>query len=152
MLELAHLAPITPSPGVPPCSVERSKPSCMPRQMPSTGCLREPLAQQLVEAELAQVRHTARERPHARHHEPSRTAQQLVIVGDRNAGPDMSERLLHGAAVAHAVVHHGDLHGLIEQAHEVSVPFVLGTPLSVGSSATASRRARANALNAASIM
>ena len=37
-------------------------------------------------------------------------------------------------------------------AHAVSVPFVLGTPVSVGSIATASRSARANALNAASIM
>src|ERR1700733_1008762 len=70
----------------------------------------------------------------------------------------MLERLLHRAAVTHAVVDNRDVHRLIDEGvvplvtHVVRVPFVLGTPVSVGSSATAWRSARANALNAASIM
>ena len=114
---------------------------------------REALAQQLVQAELAQVVHRAREGPHAGQDEPGRRAQPVVLRADARARADVLERLLHRAAVAHAVVDDGDVHGLGEQArHAVSVPFVLGTPVSVGSIATAWRSARAKALKAASIM
>src|SRR6202030_2720576 len=86
-------------------------------------------------------------------HQPGGRAQALGVVGHARSRPDMLERLLHRATVAHAIVDHRDLHGLLDQGHHaVSVPFVLGTPLSVGSIATAWRSARANALNDASIM
>ena len=68
------------------------------------------------------------------------TAWSAVSTGSR---ADVLERLLDAAAVAHAVVDDRD---------HVSVPFVDGTPVSLGSTATATRSARANALKHASIM
>ncbi len=145
--------PITPRPGVPPCSVERSKPSCMPRQIPSTGV---PAARRSRKSSskpssrsLTMPRGKAPTPGTTRPAAARRRSWSFVM---RHIRADVRQRLLDRAAVAHAVVDDGDVDGLVEQAHEVSVPFVLGTPLSVGSSATAWRRARAKALNAASIM
>src|SRR5262249_6297575 len=56
--------------------------------------------------------------------------------------PDVAERLQHAAQVADPVVDDGD--------H--SLPLVLGTPATRGSSATAILRARAVALNSVSAM
>src|SRR5262249_46386795 len=114
---------------------------------------REPLAQQLIEPELTQVAHRARKRSHAGQDQPVGAAQALLLGRHARPRADVLERLLDRTAVAHAVVHDGYLHGLLDQrAHALNVPFVLGTPCSLGSIATAWRSARAKALNAASIM
>src|SRR5580704_8807099 len=97
------------------------------------------------EAELSEVAHRLRERPHARQHQPIGGAELVVVAGDGRACADVLERLLDRATIPHAVVDDGD-------AGHVSVPFVLGTPRSVASSAVAARSARAAALNAASIV
>src|SRR5205807_4630192 len=89
-----------------------------------------------------------RKRADARHDQAVAAAKRLGIARDLSASAHPLERLLHRAAVAHPVVDDGDARPV---AH-TSVPFVLGTPCSVGSSATAARSARASALNAASIM
>ena len=143
-----------PRPAAPPSSLECSKASCMPRQMPSTGV---PAATRSRSSSSrpssAGSVHRAREGAHAGHDEAGGGAQRVGVAADGDARADVLERLLHRAAVAHAVVDDRDLHGLLQQrAHRLSVPFVLGTPVSPGSIATAWRRARANALKAASIM
>ena len=68
---------------------------------------------------------------------PSGARISVVVGGEHRGRPDVLERLLDAAAVAHAVVDDRD---------HVSVPFVDGIPVSVGSTATAARSARANAL------
>ena len=114
---------------------------------------RDALPQQLVQAKLAQAVHRARKRAHARHHEARGCPQLRLVAADARARADVLERLLHRAAVAHPIVDDRDLDRLLGRVdHHVSVPLVLGTPVSVGSIATAWRSARANALNAASIM
>src|SRR2546429_976040 len=125
-----------------------------PEAHPQQRCgRRDALAQQLVESPLAEVLHGAREGANAGDDETVGGAQRLWVAAHHCAHADVLQRLLHRAAVAHAVVHHPDRAGLpARAAHVVSVPFVLGIPLSLGSLATASRRPRANALQAASIM
>ncbi len=69
---------ISPSPSVGSSSSERSNSSCMPRQIPSIGVAADGgVADQAVQAELAEVAHRQRERADARHDEP---------VGERGAG------------------------------------------------------------------
>ena len=101
-------------------------------------------ADQVREAERVEVAHRLREGAHAREHEAIGGAQLVVVGGDRGARADALERLLDRAAVAHPVVDHGD-------PGHTSVPLVLGTPRSDGSSAIAARSARASDLNTASI-
>ena len=73
-------------PSAPPCSLEESNSSCMPRQMPSTGApARGALAHQLVEPELARVAHRLREGAHAGHDEPVGRAQLAVVARDARA-------------------------------------------------------------------
>src|SRR5207249_4778046 len=111
------------------------------------------LSHEHVKPACAQVLDPARERAHTGNHEDVRGAQLGLVGAHERARADVLERLLDRAPVAHAVIDDRDLHRLLDEArHAVSVPFVLGTPGSEGSIATASRRARANALNAASIM
>ena len=74
-----------------------------------------------------------------------------MIAGDRDGSADLLERLLDRAPVAHPVVEHRD-RGAVGSLMRSDVPLVLGTPDSVGSSATAARSARATALKIASIM
>ena len=105
------------------------------------------LAQQPVEAELAYRRHRRRKRADARQDDTVRGSHDVVLAGDRRAGADMLEGLLGRAQVAHAVVEDRDRR---PGAH--SSPFVEGMPCSSGSIETASRSARAKALNAASTM
>ena len=70
-----------PRPAAPPSSVEESNASCIPRQMPSTGVpASHALAQQLVQPQLAQALHRARERAHAGHDEAGGGPQLLVIA------------------------------------------------------------------------
>src|SRR4051794_8281710 len=108
------------------------------------------LHDELVEAERAQALHRRRERADPGHDQPVGGHERVVVAGQHDAGADPFERLLDAAAVAHAVVDDPDRRRA--RAHAVSVPFVDGTPASVGSIATAARSARANALKAASIM
>src|SRR5207253_8205066 len=96
-----------------------------------------------------QVAHRLWKRPYTGDDEPLGAEQLIAIPGDRGTGSHVLQGLLHGAPVPHPVIDHRDL-GRDCRAH-TSVPFVLGTPLSVGSSDTAVRSARANALKAASI-
>ena len=93
----------------------------------------------------AELSHPRREGADPGQHEPVTALQRARIGADVRPGTDVLERLLNGAAVAHPVIDHAD-----QGAHRV--PFVLGTPLSSGSMATAVRSARASALKAASIM
>ena len=78
---------------------------------------------------------------------PSARPARLVVAGDRAPRADVLERLLAPS---------GGCPSRSRRRRSVavtySVPLVLGTPRSVGSSADAARSARANALNAASIM
>ncbi len=76
-----------------------------------------------------------------------RVASSRVIVG---LGADVLERLLDRATVAHVVVDDRDARR--PRGAHVSVPLVLGTPTSVGSTDAAARSARAKALKTASIM
>ena len=95
------------------------------------------LGDQLVEPGSAEAAHRLREGADAGHDDAVRRADRVVVGGQQRVGADVLERLLDAAAVAHAVVDDGD---------HVSVPLVDGIPVSVGSTATAARSARANAL------
>src|SRR5207253_137548 len=120
-----------------------------PEQRGAAACA---LADQLDQPQLAEVAHRQRKRADAGEHQALAGPQLVGVGGDRRAGAGLLQRLLDRAAVAHPVVDHADPRGAwgVGRAH-TSVPFVLGTPRSVGSSATAARSARAAALNAASI-
>ena len=110
----------------------------MPRHRPSTGTpARGTFDDQLVEAPGAEAAHRLGERAHAGHHDPVGRADRVVVGGQARVCADVLERLLDAAAVAHPVVDDRD---------HVSVPLVDGMPVSVGSTATAARSARANAL------
>src|SRR5690606_25467437 len=78
----------------------------------------------------------------------------LGVGGDLGLDPDVLQRLLDAAPVAHAVV--DDRQSTVAERsfarHAVSVPLVDGTPRSFGSIDTATRSARASALIPASIM
>ena len=58
-----------------------------------------------------------------------------MIGADHGPRSHTLERLLDRATITHAVVHDGEQ----GSGHAVKVPFVLGTPVSLGSSATAAR-------------
>ena len=105
-------------------------------------------AEQVGEPELVDVVHGEREGADSGEHQPVGGRQATVIVGDLRLGADVLERLLDRAPVPHPVIDDRDPR---TRGH-VSVPFVLGTPGSVASIATAARSALAVALNAASIM
>ena len=112
-----------------------------------------PLDQELLQPELTDRAHPGGKGADAGQHQTVHLAQKLGVAAGLHARADVLERLFGRAAIAHAVVDQPDTGGpLTRIAHEVRVPFVLGTPVSVGSIATAWRSARANALNAASIM
>ena len=134
----------SPRPVAPPCSTERSNSSCMPRHSPITGTPA-PARSRTSSSRpgRAQPPHRLGERAHARHDEAVGPGQDVVVAGQPGVPADALEGLLDRAAVAHAVVEDPD--------HAVRVPFVDGTPASVGSIVTAARRARANALKAASM-
>src|SRR5215208_807695 len=102
-------------------------------------------ADHLVETLRPQPSHRLGKRPHAGDHDRVGRADLVVVGSAPDVGADVLERLLDGAAVAHPVVDERD------GAH-VSVPLVDGIPDSEGSTATATRSARANALKQASIM
>src|SRR4051794_34528162 len=99
------------------------------------------LDQLLAEAAGLEVAHRLRKRADAGQHDRGGVAD---VGRDHGLRAHVRQRLLHAAAVAHAVVGDRD--------HEFSVPFVDGTPVSSGSIETAARSARANALKQASIM
>ena len=139
----------------------------MPRHRPED---RRPLPRaldhELVEAQLAHGAHRRGKGADAGDDEAVGRAQRVVVGRQGHPGADALERLLDAAAVAHPVVDDPDARsprlrrpaialeteGLRPAALHVKVPLVEGTPVSVGSMATAPRRARAKALNAASIM
>ena len=145
-----------PRPAAPPSSLEE-----LERQLHAEAdaehrrARRDALAQQLVQAELAQVapsragtrRRRARTSPSA-----ARSSAWSRVTLARRA--DVLERLLDRAAVAHAVVDDRDLDRLIDRARSCrsASPSCSARRVSLGSIATAWRSARANALNAASIM
>src|ERR1019366_4156268 len=96
---------------------------------------------------LGEVAHGQRERSHPGDDEPVGVVELVVVAAHGRGRPDMLERLLNPAPGAHPVLDPRDP----GTGPHTSVPLVLGTPCSVGSSATAARNARASALNAASI-
>ena len=102
-----------------------------PQADPEHGPARlDELAQQVVVAEPAHLLHGLREGADAGQHHAVRAADTLVVARDLGLGAHVLERLLGRAQVAHAVVEDRDAR------HRT--PFVDGTPVSVGSSATAS--------------
>src|SRR3954451_9269954 len=106
----------------------------------------DPPGDQLVQADFVDAAHRLREGADARQDHAVRGLDARGIRRDLGLRPDLLQRLLDRAQVAHPVVEDGDAR------HSVSVPLVEGTPLSSGSIETATRSARENALNAASIM
>src|SRR5215218_5328151 len=106
-----------------------------------------PLGDQLLQAELTDPLHRPRHRADAGQDHPVGGLHLDRVAGDRRGDADVLERLLGRAQVAHPVIEDRD-----PGAHSLRVPLVEGTPLSSGSIETATRRARAKALNAASIM
>src|SRR6185437_15204938 len=114
------------------------------------GCRRgEPLGDQRVELELPEIRHRLRKGPYAgQDHSVGRAHGRVVARNDRICS-NPGERLLDRAQIAHPVVEHGDARA-DRRAEAHRTPFVDGTPVSVSSIDTASRRARANALKHAS--
>src|SRR5215218_1366028 len=101
----------------------------------------------LLQAELTDPLHRPRHRADAGQDHPVGGLHLDRVAGDRRGDADVLERLLGRAQVAHPVIEDRD-----PGAHSLRVPLVEGTPLSSGSIETATRRARAKALNAASIM
>ena len=79
---------------------------------------------------------------------PSASSAGVEVTGQRDLGAGALDRAHGGAEVARAVVEDDDASGSASQ----SAPLVEGTPVSRGSIATASRNARANALNWVSTM
>ena len=138
------------SPGVStPCSTPCSKSTCMPTQMPSTG--RPPASRRPMiswPSDRAQPVDAGRERADARarraRRRPSPAARSAVSVTVR-AGP--LERAHGGADVARAVVEDDDVGASATQSDALGAR---ARPVSRGSKATASRSARATALNCAS--
>ena len=107
------------------------------------------LAQQRIEAQALDHLHRGRESAHAGQEQAVGALELRRLPGDERVRTDALQRLFDRAAVTHAVIDYGDAG---PYAHAVRVPLVLGTPVSVGSIATACRSALASALNAASIM
>src|SRR4051812_42530259 len=106
----------------------------------------DPPGDQLVEPDLVDAAHRLREGADARQDHAVRRLDAVAVGCDLGLRPDLLQRLLDGAQVAHPVIEDGD------PGHSVRVPLVEGTPLSSGSIETATRSARANALKDASIM
>src|SRR5262249_2129393 len=106
-----------------------------------------PTTERLHQPALAQVDHRLGERADAGQDEAVDAVERRGVVAHHDLGADVLERLLHRAAVAHAVVDQANAH-----AHAVNVPFVDGTPGPVGAVATAAPSARAVALDAPSLM
>jgi len=122
-------------PAAPPLSVEESKASCMPRQIPRTGVPARTRSRSSSSRPSPLSRSIARAKAPTPGTTSRRPTGAVGITADARAGADVLERLLDGAAVTHAVVDDRDLDGLLYQRrHAVSVPFVLGTPVSVGRS------------------
>ena len=116
-----------------------------PRQTPSSGAPDAARSRSSSSSPSARdVAHRLRERADAGQDHAVGGADRVVVARDHRARADVLERLLDAAPVAHPVVDDRD--------HASSVPLVDGTPVSRGSTATAARSARANALKHASIM
>ena len=116
----------------------------MPEHRPAAG---QPPPDRARAVDRAQPGHAGGVRADARHHEPVGVLGGLPVTGEGDLGAGPLDRADGGAQVAGAVVEDDD--GLRRAQSE---PLVEGTPVSRGSSATASRKARANALNCVSTM
>ena len=140
--------PISPRPGVEPNSSEVSNSTCIPRQMPEQRPSAVGVAAHGgIKAKLGELAHRVREGAHPGDHEAVRGVDHGRIASDLRLRTDRLQRLLHRAPVAHPVVQDSDARAGVQD----RVPFVLGTPCSVGSIAVAARSARAKALKTASI-
>ncbi len=131
-----------------PCSTPRSNRTCMPTQMPSTGApAGEPTADDLAAVHRAQAGHAGGERADAGHDEPVGVHRGRAVGGQRDLGAGALERAHGRAEVARPVVEDDDARSPLR-----ARPWWTGRPVSRGSIATASRSARATALNCASTM
>ena len=132
---------MTPSPATSGASSLPSNSHCMPTQMPSSGvpdAHRAPIASRHGASSAA----VAREVADARHDEPRARRALVGRRGDDEVGAERRQRLADRREIAGAVVDERD--------H--SSPFVLGSIFaSRASFAQATRSARANALNTASM-
>ena len=147
----------SPRPLAPPSSSEESNSSCMPRQMPSSGVpASNALEQQLVQPSSRRFASPAGT-PRRRARPARRRPAARVIAADARPRADVLERLLDRAAVAHPVVDDRDVTGssISEPPRRSSGERPLRARHAAsrsGRSRPPARSARANALNAASIM
>src|SRR5207253_4052580 len=109
---------------------------------PSSG---EPTSDDLVTPDGADALDAGPEGTHPGHHQAVAVGGRVAVRGQLDLGTGALERADGGADVAEPVVEHDDAGRTRHR-----LPFVEGTPVSRGSSATASRNARATALNCAS--
>ncbi len=102
----AHLAAQQPEPLRAAVLLGALEQQLHPHARPEQRCPRRgALAQQLVEAELADRRHRRRERPHAGEQQAVGGPQLRVVAADERLRADALQRLFHRAAIAHPVVH-----------------------------------------------
>ena len=105
----------------------------------------------LALAALAQVAHRVAEAAHAGQHERRGSRDRGGVVAHERRAAGLDEPALHRAQVALVIVNDHDRGRAVGRARH-SEPFVDGTPSTRGSGSTAARRARAAALNVASMM
>ena len=121
----------------------------MPTQIPRTGAaVRDPRPDELVRADRNHARHAGREGTDARQHHAVGCLGPAQVGGDLDARADLGQSALGRAQVARAVIDDYDRRRIRRH----STPLVDGTPLARSSIETASRSARATALNCASTM
>ena len=124
----------------PPCSVEESNSSCMPRHSPSTGvpspARSTTSSSRPARAAAASPRRTRRRRARRGRRRSASASWSAVRRARRRRARAPSRRC--GGCPSRS--------RRSRSRHCVSVPLVEGTPVSVGSMATAARSARANAL------
>ena len=137
--------------GAPPSSVEESKSSCRPRQMPRIGTpARVALGDQLVEAELADPLHRPREGADAgQDRSPSAARAALGVGGDQRRSRRRARAPSRPSAGCPSRSRGSRC---AARSARSGFPWCEGTPVSSGSIETATRSARAKALKQASIM
>src|SRR5699024_9318428 len=103
----------------------------------------------LVATDRSQPLHARTERTDPGNDQAVGVQRHIEVTGQRDIDADTLERPYRRSHIARPVVEHHDARPRVS-AHRL--PFVLGTPVSRGSAASAVRRARATALYCASAM
>src|SRR6476661_3319824 len=113
---------------------------------PSVG---DPLAQGLGEAPFVEPLHRGPRRPDSWDHDRVGRSEPIRVAHERDTGTDDRQSLLDAHEVPRTMVDDGDSRVVIQRRHP-DAPFVLATPVRLGSGSHARRRAIARALKAAS--